>query len=81
MTVRTLTSYQLIELSGYFALTEVLKLGRVDETGNIIIEYVALHSKNRAIQTKSIPPQQEAKETENTEYEVLTPKQLTDGTK
>lgn len=70
-----LTNYQLEKLKGYFSLCSVVKLGLIDETGDLIIEFYPVLGGDGGLHTIKITRQKEISADE-TEFEIIQPKLL-----
>lgn len=71
MTIRTLSDWQIGQLRGYFTLATILKIGIVQENGDMIIE---IRDSNYQPQTINIPRNDLL--VKDAEFEIIQPKQL-----
>lgn len=71
MTIRVLSDFQLGQLRGYFIVSHIIKMGIVQETGDLVIEYQGIDHQPQSI---SIPRNDLL--CAEAEFEIIQPKQL-----
>jgi hypothetical protein len=72
MIIKTLSDWQIGALKGYFFLATVTKIGLIEETGVLIVEYM-----RDGIPNVTNIPRYPNMSSEETEFEIIQPKQLT----
>lgn len=75
MTITLLSKHQIAVLGGYYKLFDnILKVGLVKETGDVIIEFAGSCSEPKTASILKINP--ESQNTTDAEFEIIQPKQL-----
>lgn len=55
ITINRLSLHQIEQLRAYFVLSEIQNIGVVQETGEVIIEYIPHYQECGKLETKKIP--------------------------
>lgn len=78
VTVRTFSDYQIVELKKMFDFYIIEKIGRIDESGDLFIQYRGGDGYEGVVKSTSIPmnPFFKKHDAQDTSFEIIEPKQI-----